>query len=314
MTRRLGVPVGDRPQQRRLQQPATRRRATPAHAVPLEGARTRTRSTAPTAASTSTATGSRLRGVPAWARTRARPQHRRHVVHRRPARPARTPIRRQLPRHRRVRPDDAVDLGFTLPSASPGPCRTRTSARLDLNDNGCLTDKERDEDGDMLSNDDELSGRMVPGWWTGEVRRGGSVHGTTYARHELARRGHRRRRHYDGMDDQDFDDYLNTEEIERGIRAPRRRRRPAAEPGRHAGPQRQQRRDRRQGPEVPGGHHGPVGQPVQPLLPGHGLAELRPGASARPEPGPIEDPEAETWPELSGPQPPSHLIAHPALT
>ena len=39
------------------------------------------------------------------------------------------------------------------------------------NGNGCLTDEERDEDNDMLTNDDELSGRSGDRLVEGEVRR-----------------------------------------------------------------------------------------------------------------------------------------------
>ena len=36
----------------------------------------------------------------------------------------------------------------------------------DLNGDNCLTDDERDEDHDLLSNYDEIAGRMMgAGWW-----------------------------------------------------------------------------------------------------------------------------------------------------
>ena len=207
-----------------------------------------------------------------------------------------------------------VDLGFTLPIGVTWTMPNAYKRSLDLNGDGCLTDEERDEDGDLLSNYDELSGRMVPGYW--KAKYPDEVGGTPYENGlDWLDPDSDGDGTIDGLDDQDFDDYLNIEELD--ARHPERHgdgRRPAAEPGRHAGPQHQRRPDRRQGPEVPGGHHRPVGQPVQPLLPRHGLAELRPGAPHRPGldhrgPGGQEPVAGPEWPAAA--EPPDRA---PALT
>jgi hypothetical protein len=88
---------------------------------------------------------------------------------------------------------------------------------LDANGNGCLSDGERDEDNDMLSNNVELSGAMSDiSWWTQVVDTENPftyrvLAGTKWLDGDTDGDGV-----YDGMDDSDFDDYWNAEEIVRG--------------------------------------------------------------------------------------------------
>ncbi len=59
----------------------------------------------------------------------------------------------------------------------------------DLDGNDYLSDEERDEDADGLSNFDEDRGRVRPDWWTSCYSAGGAL------LHHLQRHGHRRSRH-----------------------------------------------------------------------------------------------------------------------
>jgi hypothetical protein len=91
----------------------------------------------------------------------------------------------------------------------------------DLNGNGCLTDDERDEDGDLLTNFDEIAGRMSgAGWWQSTYGEGiypdadpnsGWIQGTQWLDADTDGDGI-----VDGLDDQDNDDLLNVEELVRG--------------------------------------------------------------------------------------------------
>jgi hypothetical protein len=91
----------------------------------------------------------------------------------------------------------------------------------DLDGNGCLSDDERDEDGDLLTNFDEISGRMSGAtWWKSEYGEGiypdadpdaGWIKGTNWLDPDTDGDSI-----VDGLDDQDNDDLLNIEELERG--------------------------------------------------------------------------------------------------
>jgi hypothetical protein len=101
----------------------------------------------------------------------------------------------------------------------------------DLDASGCLSDDERDEDGDLLTNFDEISGRMSSAaWWAAKYTTegtypdavdGGSITGTNWL--DADTDGDKI---VDGLDDQDHDDLLNIEELTRG---------PAVSQGTHSG-------------------------------------------------------------------------------
>jgi len=80
---------------------------------------------------------------------------------------------------------------------------------------GCLTDDERDEDGDLLTNLDETHGAMSgPGYWAGvykEIPYRVAYRGTNWLDPDTDGDGV-----IDGLDDQDGDDFRNIEEIMRG--------------------------------------------------------------------------------------------------
>jgi hypothetical protein len=91
---------------------------------------------------------------------------------------------------------------------------------LDLNGDGCLSDDERDEDGDLLTNFDEIAGRMSgAAWWASTYEgegtypdaSGGSIAGTDWLDPDTDGDTV-----VDGLDDQDHDDLLNIEELTRG--------------------------------------------------------------------------------------------------
>ena len=63
----------------------------------------------------------------------------------------------------------------------------------DFDSDGKLSDDERDEDADGLTNYDETHGRMLPAYWSGCYARESRVSGGL-RRHEPRRRRHRRRR------------------------------------------------------------------------------------------------------------------------
>ena len=118
--------------------------------------------------------------------------------------------------------DPVADACVGLPK--PAPRAPFTSAYVALFEtdnnglgNGCLHDGERDEDNDMLSNTSELSGPLsgVPFWagnFTTENQFGRVTYsGTNWLDGDTDGDGV-----YDGMDDQDHDDYWNAEEQIRG--------------------------------------------------------------------------------------------------
>lgn len=86
---------------------------------------------------------------------------------------------------------------------------------LDTNGDGCLDDGERDEDGDFLTNVQETTGALSgSGYWT-DVWKDAPFRidypGTDFLDRDSDGDGT-----VDGLDDQDFDDFLNIEEIVRG--------------------------------------------------------------------------------------------------
>jgi hypothetical protein len=89
-------------------------------------------------------------------------------------------------------------------------------------DDGCLDDAERDEDGDFLTNWDETVGPMGDGeagraWWKGvydEPAFKTLFSGTDWLDADSDGNGV-----VDGLDDQDHDDFLNVEEITRGVKS-----------------------------------------------------------------------------------------------
>ena len=88
---------------------------------------------------------------------------------------------------------------------------------IDRNHNGCLTDNERDEDNDMLTNADELSGALSAiNWWTGVYDKENPFTWVTYSGTSWLDGDTDGDGIYDGMDDNDHDDFWNAEEIERG--------------------------------------------------------------------------------------------------
>jgi hypothetical protein len=85
---------------------------------------------------------------------------------------------------------------------------------LDRSGNHYLSDDERDEDGDGLSNWDEIAGRMIPAWWQASYAREApfrfTYEGTSPANADSDGDGVR-----DGADDQDHDDFPNLVELSR---------------------------------------------------------------------------------------------------
>lgn len=114
--------------------------------------------------------------------------------------------------------DPVVDGCVGMPIPAPrAPFTTAYADRLDANGNGCLSDGERDEDADMLSNNDELSGfSSSVSWWAANYTTEDPFtnvvwSGTSWLDGDTDGDGL-----YDGMDDQDHDDYWNAEERIRG--------------------------------------------------------------------------------------------------
>jgi hypothetical protein len=112
-------------------------------------------------------------------------------------------------------------VGMEIP-APRAPFTSAYADRLDLEPvgrvgHGCLSDNERDEDNDMLGNVEELSGELHDiGWWSGVFDTENPFTwswraGTNWLDPDTDRDGI-----YDGMDDQDGDDFWNAEEIVRG--------------------------------------------------------------------------------------------------
>jgi hypothetical protein len=86
---------------------------------------------------------------------------------------------------------------------------------LDRDHNGCLDDGERDEDHDFLTNVEETTGELSSGtYWTsiyGDAPFRNTYRGTNFLDQDSDGDDT-----VDGLDDQDFDDFLNVEEIRRG--------------------------------------------------------------------------------------------------
>jgi hypothetical protein len=102
--------------------------------------------------------------------------------------------------------------------AVPAPRAPFTAGySIDRNGNGCLTDNERDEDNDMLTNMEELTGQLSSiSWWSGVYDTENPFTwnpraGTDWLDADTDGDGI-----YDGMDDQDGDGFWNAEEIFRG--------------------------------------------------------------------------------------------------
>jgi hypothetical protein len=60
---------------------------------------------------------------------------------------------------------DGLQKSIDGPAPSAPPAGTLAAWSLDIDDDGVLSDDERDADGDLLANWDELRGRMTEAWW-----------------------------------------------------------------------------------------------------------------------------------------------------
>ena len=101
-------------------------------------------------------------------------------------------------------------FGYTLPSGYS----------LQLDGLACLRDDERDEDGDLLNNYTEAHGPLLgDDWWNGVYQESAysadlanpKYKGTDWLTADSDNDGY-----IDGLDDQDFDGFLNIEELVRG--------------------------------------------------------------------------------------------------
>jgi hypothetical protein len=108
-----------------------------------------------------------------------------------------------------------------MPIPAPrAPFTTAYANLLDADHNGCLSDGERDEDSDMLSNNAELTGFISGvGWWAANFDKEDPFSnvvwsGTNWLDGDTDGDGI-----FDGMDDQDHDDYWNAEELVRGAQS-----------------------------------------------------------------------------------------------
>ena len=106
----------------------------------------------------------------------------------------------------------------TNPNGNDTPVSPET-AYLDLNDNGVLTDDEKDADGDMLGNWDETNGRMRIGWWqgayAGEIQYSGSTGTPPMIQPSPLEPDTDGDGQLDGADDQDHDGWTNFDELSR---------------------------------------------------------------------------------------------------
>jgi hypothetical protein len=119
--------------------------------------------------------------------------------------------------------DPVADACVGMPL--PAPIAPFTSDYVDLFEsdgvngagNGCLHDGERDEDNDMLSNNAELSG-VLSGqpFWSGNFTTENPFTRVSYAGTNWLDGDTDGDGIFDGMDDQDHDDYWNAEEQVRG--------------------------------------------------------------------------------------------------
>ena len=91
---------------------------------------------------------------------------------------------------------------------------------LDMSSNGWLSDDERDEDADGLSNWDETHGRMTAGWWTSQYPTEAPFR-LTYLEPAVEDPDTDRDGVRDGADDQDHDDIPNIVELSRNAHSGR---------------------------------------------------------------------------------------------
>jgi hypothetical protein len=114
--------------------------------------------------------------------------------------------------------DPIADSCVGMPIPAPRPPFTQQYAdRMDENGDGCLNDAERDEDSDMLSNGDELSTELMSiDWWTQVYDQEHPFTHVTYSGTNWLDGDTDGDGRYDGMDDNDNDDFWNAEEIVRG--------------------------------------------------------------------------------------------------
>ncbi len=96
---------------------------------------------------------------------------------------------------------------------------TPETAALDMNDNGVLTDDEKDVDGDALTNWDETNGRMQPLWWAGayagEIQYVGGEGASPLFDTSPIDPDSDGDGQPDGADDQDHDGWTNVDEVSR---------------------------------------------------------------------------------------------------
>ena len=112
-----------------------------------------------------------------------------------------------------------ADPGDGCRGLTPPAANTTGGYTLDRrHDNGCLSDDERDEDGDFLVNFEEARGQLSDGeWWEVEFEEPAfqiAYRGTDWLTRDSDGDGLG-----DGLDDQDFDDFQNIEELFRGTRS-----------------------------------------------------------------------------------------------
>jgi hypothetical protein len=119
--------------------------------------------------------------------------------------------------------DPVADACVGMPIPAPrAPFTQEYSDLLDIDavgrpGHGCLSDGERDEDNDMLSNNIELSGQLWDvAWWTGVYSGENPFTPVVWAGTKWLDADSDGDGIYDGMDDQDFDDFWNAEEQIRG--------------------------------------------------------------------------------------------------
>ena len=104
----------------------------------------------------------------------------------------------------------------TAASAWRRPAPFAAGYSIDRDGDGCLTDDERDEDNDFLTNTEELANALSSiSWWTAVYDTENPFRiaytGTNWLDGDTDGDGV-----VDGIDDQDHDDFWNVEEIERG--------------------------------------------------------------------------------------------------
>jgi hypothetical protein len=109
-----------------------------------------------------------------------------------------------------------VDHSGTVDTGARGGYRTTEDNLLDTHDLGYLSDDERDEDADGLSNYVETHGPLSPSWWTSfydkEKPYAIAYPGTSFVDPDSDGDGVR-----DGADDQDHDDIPNLAEVSRNM-------------------------------------------------------------------------------------------------